>query len=320
MKRITRLTSIIASAYVLMFFSEYFFTNEEPAFTLVRALTSDVTDLLFLLEFTLIYAFFSYALLIALDMFKVRDIWGLVLAGSLFGWWTEGVIIPVLYEALPYTIFWPSIGWHALVDVLLGWYLIRRVLHLNRWHLSLFVMLVMGAFWGVWATWFTDDDVLPIDPAHFVMYVFFTSVLLIGSYRLMDRYRFEALFVSKFEVVIFLFITVTSLVLLSIGYGLVPWIVLIPLTGLTVFALSKGKNRPIAGHLSFDGTTSWWQYPLMLLIPSTASVLYALIHAHGEKPAIGELLPPLLMVLGAALYVIALCQNIRTDQDMTRKR
>lgn len=310
MKTIKRLLAFIASAYVLLFFSEYFFVNEEPAFSLIEILHSDIPGIWSLLELILVYTFFSYALLIAIQYFNVHTIWGLMLAGALFGWWTEGTIIPVIYEAIPITIFWPSVGWHALIDVLIGWYLFRQILKMNKWYLTVIISIALGSFWGIWATWFWADGGFQIQPNHFIMFTFFTSVLLIGAYWIMDQYSFASLKISKAEVIFFVIISIIFLVLLSYGYGILPWIVLVPLTGLTLFALHRGRNNNSSSSLFLDTKTLLWQYPVLLLIPFFSSVVYYFIYKSGWSPEIGETLPIILMILGFIAYCIALYRNI----------
>lgn len=311
MKTLKRLLTFMASGYVLLFFSEYFFVNEEPAYELIETLHSNRFGMWFLVQFIFIYTFFSYAMLIAIQYFNVSTIWGLVLAGALFGWWTEGIIIPVVYEAIPITIIWPSIGWHVLVDVLIGWYVLRQILKANKWYVTLIMTSLLGTFWGIWATWFWTESGYYIQTSHFTMYTFFTSALLIGAYWIMDQCTFASLQISKLEVVFFTILSVLLLILLSIRYGILPWIVLGPLIGLTLFALHRGKPTKMSTSLFLDRKTLIWQYPLLLAMPLFASVIYYFIYISNRIPMIGDVLPFILMVLGVIIYWIALYRNIR---------
>jgi len=315
MKVLKRGVSLIASGYVLLFFSEYYFMNEEPAFRLIEALTEGGHSFVFLLEFTILYTFFSYAMLIPIKRYKVKTIWGLILAGALFGWWTEGTIIPLLYEAIPITIFWPSIGWHVLVDVFIGWYLFRKVMHQNKWYMTLFLTIGLGIFWGLWATWFWDQNTGRVLPDHFVLYTFSTSLVLIVAYWIMDHYPITTVRISKIEIILFVFASLFFLTLLSFTYGILPWLVLGPLTGLSLYALHRGEKAGNDSSLSFEGRTSWWQYPMILLIPLVASFIYNIVYLNGRRLIIGEVLPPILLGVGVIVYCLALYRNLRKHRS-----
>ncbi|HIH97249.1 MAG TPA: hypothetical protein HA348_07245 [Thermoplasmata archaeon] len=56
------------------------------------------------------YVLPPYIFLLVVEKFQVKNIWSLFLAGSLYGWAVEGVIVPVMYEALPWSISWTSLG------------------------------------------------------------------------------------------------------------------------------------------------------------------------------------------------------------------
>ncbi|MEM6529357.1 MAG: hypothetical protein AAF653_13750 [Chloroflexota bacterium] len=149
---------VFGSAFILLFFSEYFFVNEGPGQAIVDRLADNPLSILpHILEFSAYYALFAYVLHLTLAHYRVSSINGLFLAGVLFGWATEAVIVPIVYESIPVSFIFPSVGWHALVDVLLGWYVVRWVMRQNRWWASLLMFAALGAVWGAWATWVWVD-------------------------------------------------------------------------------------------------------------------------------------------------------------------
>ena len=309
-KHIKRLLYIFLSAFVLMFFSEYFFLNEEPAISLIESLRNESSFqvLLGLLEFTMIYAFFGYILFIAVDRFKINDLFSLFLAGILFGWWTEGIIIGVVYEAIPWSIAWPSIGWHAVVDVLVGYYFVRKILQKNNYLLTTALAIGMGIFWGFWATWFWGEGVEAIASNDFSLYAFFLTAILIASYFLLDRLQPKEIHITNLGIVIFSVLSLAGLILISFQFGILPWITLAPLTILTFFLLHQNRSESHSNILStrLAGKAKLLNVSLLFLMPIIASILYRWIYANDIQLPIGEIIPPLLMVIGGAAYIISI--------------
>lgn len=244
--------------------------------------------------------------MIALQKFKIRNIWGLILAGSLFGWWTEGILIPVYYEALPYSIIWPSIGWHVIVDVLLGWYLVRKVLHMNKPLYTILLSSSLGIFWGIWATWFWEEGLSPIAPEDFVIYSFFTVILLIVAYWSIDSFNPEKMVISKLEIILFTVLSIFCLITLSASLGILPILYFVPMVSITCIVMWIGSGKRNSLFDGFEGKTKKWQYPILLLIPLTSSIVYTNIYKSQIDLTITELIPPILLITGTVLYLTAM--------------
>ena len=111
-------------------------------------------------ELVLYYAFPVYACLWAIDYFRVRRVSALVLVGALYAFLIEGVLTTVLYEAGLLDVLMPAyfIGWHGLLGLVFGWYLLRRWLVKGQWERVLTFGSVFGLFWGIWAiTWWLPE-------------------------------------------------------------------------------------------------------------------------------------------------------------------
>ena len=184
-----RLFMAAASGFVLMFFSEFYFINEEPAFELLRIGAENPLGVIpWLLEITLWYTGCSYIFLSAVGLFRVRSFWALFLAGALFGWAVEGILVPMVYIEFPFGISWTSLGWHALIDVWIGWYLIRKILLKNKPLYTILTAAAIGSFWGIWATWFwIEGEYSPIPVLSFVPYTFGLIILLILAYMILEK-------------------------------------------------------------------------------------------------------------------------------------
>lgn len=161
--------AIVGYACIILSFSELIFVNE----WVVRGLVGHGLDasaiVAHMSELLLYYAVFGAALYALWPL--VKSAAGLILAGSLVGWCIETAFVPVAYEAPPVSYIWTSVGWHALLDVVLGCYLWRRWMRrLPAWRM-LAVSVVFGLFWAVWSTWtWTGDDpaeIMQLDPAQF---------------------------------------------------------------------------------------------------------------------------------------------------------
>lgn len=302
-----RIVQVLAMSYVLMFFSEYFFLNEEPTFNLINSLVSSPGEAISgVLLFAIFYAIPTYLFLFTMDRYRVNGIWSLFLAGCIFGWSVEGILIPYVYAGLPVTIVWPPLGWHAVVDVLLGWYLIRTILRKGLFIDTILVSIALGLFWGVWATWFWVGEADKISPINFAVFSLFTATLLILSYALLDGVHRRSFKGSKFEI-----IAVSLLALFFLGtwtimmFGL-PLIVLAPILVITIIPLMKNSKKYKGPTIleSFRRRTSIRFYPILFLTPLIASIEYAIIFHSGLEIPVVTLVFPLILV-SMVLYVIS---------------
>lgn len=99
----------------------------------------------------LVYTSVVTAALFAAQCRGARGPAGLVLTGALVGWLVEGVVVTTTYENLPISISWTGLGWHALVTVLGGWWLLPKVLSGRR---PVSWMALVGVGWGAgWREW-----------------------------------------------------------------------------------------------------------------------------------------------------------------------
>ena len=167
--------ALLGAGCVLLFFSEFFFLNEGPVGDLVA--WRPAARLALIGELALYYVLFALPMLAALRWFRVRSWTGLFLAACLYGWATEGVLIPVVYENLPWSYSWTSIGWHVLIDVFVGLVLLPRALAARQVWVAPAACLTLGIAWGYWATWIWVDGP-GLSPTEFAVKVGWTFPLL----------------------------------------------------------------------------------------------------------------------------------------------
>ena len=99
---------VLGTGYSLFFFSETMFWSLWRADESVLVRAGGV----------LFYSFLGYVLLVLITRFRIRDAWGLMLAGACFGWLGEGVFAMTLFGAggipFPFTIAWTALAWCTL--------------------------------------------------------------------------------------------------------------------------------------------------------------------------------------------------------------
>ncbi|HHB83242.1 MAG TPA: hypothetical protein ENK61_07210 [Devosia sp.] len=305
-----RLAAAYGSAIILMFFSEYFFVNEQPvAQLLVTLKTSPLLAIPALVSFAGFYTFFTYPMLMALSHFNVRTLSGLLLAGALFGWATEGLTIPVVYQDMPVSFVFPSIGWHALIDVLIGWYLVRLGMRGFGPFGNGVMFVALGVAWGVWATWYwgAEEGVAPLLPDEFVLLVLASAGFWILGMMLADRFAAMAFRASRWEVA---FIIILALGLVGVmAYPYLPVsIAIVPLVGASVLAMWWGKNlgegQTVLQRLSSE-TVPKWTYVLAFLTPVSAiSTYWVVFETKVQVPT--QTIVLTLLSIGVVWFAIAL--------------
>ncbi|PVA06085.1 hypothetical protein [Thalassorhabdomicrobium marinisediminis] len=103
------------------------------------------------LALVLFYGPLAYTAWLAAARCGIATWAGGVWAACLFGFLIEGVPVTVLYEAVPFTIFWTSIGWHAVISVALGLWAFRWITATRSFGTGLLACAALGAYLGGFA-------------------------------------------------------------------------------------------------------------------------------------------------------------------------
>ncbi len=146
-----RVTTAFAVGLILNFASEMLFYSAPAQETALSAYAITM----------LVYGIAAYATLLVAAWAGVRDWPGVFLSGCIFGWLIEGVVMGTVYSALPFTLVFTAMSWHALLSVLLGFVMVRRS---ARWPLGrqIGLMLLLGFGFGVWAQfWPLERNLMP---------------------------------------------------------------------------------------------------------------------------------------------------------------
>lgn len=303
-----RFLLICSISYSLMFFSEYFFMNEEPVIHFIDAFYKQPIVVAFtLLELVGWYILPTYLFLNAVSYFRAQHIWAFLLAGSLFGFAVEGVIVWQLYEALPFSILWTALGWHMLIDVWLGWYLTQYLLAKNSMGRLVLYCLVLGFCWAVWATWYGLETPLLSSQEFTVLAIFLGGgwVIANGMTAYLWRHPFQT---SRKEFYIVLILTGLFFMLQILPVFIWAIFILPTLMLLTFYALSRQwQPEQVTILSSLETDSAWYQSFVLVLTPLTAILVYPYVYAVPEIGAlVADLGPAFLMLSGGIVYLIAL--------------
>lgn len=176
------MNTVWAVAYVLLtglsmiYFSEWMFWSGRPV---QPNIWQDV------IATWLLYSFVTFLFLAAVDYFRVRSIWAIFLAGALYGWLVEGVIVPTMYADFPLNLSWTGLAWHALITTVFGWFWLPGAL--RRGGSAAFGAAAgFGLFAGVWSLgWRVEVDLA--SPATMTLYFAAFALMLAGALGLRDR-------------------------------------------------------------------------------------------------------------------------------------
>jgi len=105
------------------------------------------------------YGLVAFVFLWLVERFRARTVWTVFLAGAVVGWLVEGVVVQTTYEALPLSISFTGLAWHALLTVLVGWYWLGGALAAGDVRRAAVLSTAVGAFWGLWSiSWLMQDE------------------------------------------------------------------------------------------------------------------------------------------------------------------
>lgn len=234
MKRYQKVLFVLANGYILLFFSEMMFWG---SFNIKE------------LPMTwLAYSVIGFVFLTAVVHFRIQEKWGLFLAGALFGWLAEGVLVQTTYEELPLSLSFTGLAWHALLTIWLGWYWLPQALRQGSAWQVVRRAGATGVLFGLWLLMW-QVEIHPAQtptPGTFVWFALLSSVGLGVSYWLLHRLDGAYFQVSRKEIT-----AVTSLLLLYFALQTVPVapvaLVVLPLL-LLLLMVPLQKARPENGR------------------------------------------------------------------------
>jgi hypothetical protein len=271
MHTLKQITGILATGYILMFYSELmFWARVRPDDSLLNWLST-----------WLAYSLLAYVFLTLVARFRVANAWALFLAGAAFGWLAEGLIVQTAYEDLPLSISFTGLAWHALISVWAGWGAVRWALAKGL-RATIGVAALAGCGYGLWAiSWWLEPDGGVARPLDFASFAFVGSLLLMLAYWLAERCLSEGLTPSrKGEIVVGLLF---SLYFIFVTLPAAPLAALILPGLLLLLYLSLRRSQIGATGEALYLPSPPIHYLGLLALPLAASLFYAAAFALGLR-------------------------------------
>jgi hypothetical protein len=307
MPRPARIAYTFLTAYILTFYSEWMFWTGRPP---------SETFLLEAIPTLIAYAFITFLFLTAVTYFRVQTLPAVFLAGALYGWLLEGVLVQTMYDSLPLNISLTGLSWHALFSVVFGWWWLPR--RLREGH-GLLPCLLFGVGLGLWSMgWWLEPDVPIASPESVLLYNFVFGLPLVPVYMWWSGYDLAAFRPTRIEITLAIMIAVAYFAFVTVPTQPLALVVLPPLLALILWAL--WKNRAHTSAIPSGNATITLQKALpLLLIPLAATIIYIVALSVGlTLPTLQVVywitLPLGFLALGVSLYQ-ALLRPVRQRES-----
>lgn len=309
-----RIIAALCSGYIIVFYGELMFwaTPEREGM-----------DLIGIAAMWLMYSIMAYPFLCVVSLFRVRSPWAVFLAGAFYGWFEEGIVVQTTYGSadtpFPMSISFTALAWHAMIDIWMGWYLVRRILARNHYLATAALAGAIGLFYGLWAIFWWNEpppamkDLLDSGRrdvlfARFTFFTFGSTALLVLAHWLYQRVQLTEFVPSKIEMGIF-----GALVIFYYAFITVPaapkalW-VLPPLMGLTFWSLFKNRRTEKRANaiVAYPEKIKPLNYLLLFTIPMVACFIYQLALIHHWRFPTNFIFYYVATPLGALFWITAL--------------
>jgi hypothetical protein len=299
----SRIVYTLLTGYLLTYFSEWMFWSGRPP-----------ADTFFLeaIPTWIAYSFIAFVFLTAVTYFRVRSWAAVFLAGALYGWLLEGVLVQTMYDDFPLNISFTGLAWHALLSVIVGWYWLPRLLRNSR---AIPACIGCGVMLGLWSIgWWLEPNIL-IAPAESVwIYNFTFGLLLAPAYSLWSRFDGLRFSPSRLEIWGAVILLAIYYVLVTVPRQPLALIVLPPLLLIVVWALRKNRQHETEIQQPTLPITLGQALPV-LLIPLTASLVYTIALNLGIKFPGLSLLYVVAMPAGFIAFAVSVYRLWRKSAD-----
>lgn len=260
---------VLSTGYIFVYFSELlFWSRVRPDDSLQNWVSTWIA-----------YSLMAFVFLVLVTYFRIKNKWALFLAGAMFGWIGEGIVVQTAYDALPLSISFTGLAWHALLTVWIGWYMIRKTQRFSNTWAVLKLASAIGFIYGLWAiNWWLEPDGGVSSVPEFAVFSFITTVLVIFAYWLANWSSTESFVISRWVI---LGITVLfGLYFFFITLPIAPFAALIlpTLFGLIYLGLRQNRLNEGEGSLlnTLGGHVPIWSYISLLAIPVIGVLVYAI--------------------------------------------
>ncbi len=294
---------VACTAYILMYFSEFL------AWARLRPQDTPMA----LWNTFVVYCILAVVLLSLAHRMRASGFWAVYLCGAVVGWICEGVMVQTLYMALPVTIIWSGLAWHALITVAVGWHRISTSLHSRSTGHSALLLSSCGLIYGVWAaSWWAEQGGYRQPPMTFAIYSLVTGWLAVLAYWVNSNTFHHPFILSRGAQVI---LGVTLAVYAISTIRAIPYapLVLGPLSVITLWALKRMAGDRV-WYSSVQKPTT--RIPLLramviLALPVMAIITYSLLYTLDAVWRTHGLMYVVTIPLATVLYAMSLWKAFR---------
>jgi hypothetical protein len=252
----------------------------------------------------LAYSFLAYLFLLTVRYFRVRSVWAMFLAGAVYGWLGEGVLVQTMYDSFPLNISVTGLSWHALISVLGGWYFMRKWLRSSTRN-TLLGSIGLGLYYGFWSSgWWVESPVN--DPLTQFLYNMTLGIPLVVAYAGLARIGDNSFSPTKFSMACVFTISLVYFVFITILTQPLALLIFPPVMGIVLFTLYQNRKREPSEVKPSPQQVPAYRFLMLLVMPLTMSAVYALNHI-ADFPI--ETLTPIYLVellLGFLMLFISL--------------
>ena len=305
--------------------------NSERAywFYSVDWFTSDLDEMLGTAAF---YGMAAAVGLWTLAKVPFRGWYQVVLAGTIFAWTVEGVIVQVLHEAGPLDPFFPAMfaGWHGALSFVGFFYLVRRWLVEHNRTALLLASGAYGLVWGSWAitSWLPDSDQsrdvfatgIPArtEPVEFALMALLLVVTLAVAHLVLDHVWPAGWQPGRLSTWLLVggtgFLATTTF--FAIPWAPFRWFALIAIPGWGLWRSAQGSPGPtlyesLAGRV--QAADLWTLLPAAAIAPTIYAVGWYLDPTATSLQELQNIHVLFQMTAGAGLLVVALRKTVQAD-------
>lgn len=254
----------------------------------------------------LAYALASGTVLSAVILTSARGWLGLFLAGVLFGYVVEGVLVGTVYEAFPFQLVWTAMAWHGLITGLCILGLSRASPHwpLGRQVLALLALGVGGALFA--SFWPTERVQMP-EGDLVLLYLFGVGWVVPLANVILDRIK--VLPRPPVWVLLLLPVLATALWLIQTAAAPSPQRVAFwPIVGLTLWAMHRLGRAP---GMDLRPAPAPWRHVLFPLAPLITTLIAVPLWEHSVELQGNWIIAALTVPLSLGLWLWALWRGWR---------
>jgi hypothetical protein len=299
MMKLPNAIHVLATGFIFFYFSELLFwarprPGDSPGGWLVT---------------WMVYFLLALAFLAVVRHFCVRSTWAVFLAGAVFGWLGEGLVVQTAYEQLPFSISFTGLAWHAAITVLAGWYFLRRAIHSPNPRMMVWLSAGIGLAYGLWASgWWIEPDGGVSSLGEFGLFSFIPAGIAALAYWLLDCFPVDEVIPSKWLGwllfgsfgLYFLFVTVPSQPVAAV---ILPVLLGTAYLGLRWNREAEERNPVL---VALPGPAGPARYLILLLIPGLGVSLYAVFLSLNVNIPVYILTYFLIMPLGFILFFLSM--------------